>query len=108
MWMSPWSVTASPYAVATDGNGDWSVSVPSGSDCTAIQVDENDVPPTYQVNETATPPGVVNSNVTGLDTGFVNNPAASPARSVTWASSGSAGNGTCDGNLDELASTASP
>ncbi|MCB9162289.1 MAG: carboxypeptidase regulatory-like domain-containing protein, partial [Caldilineaceae bacterium] len=89
------------YAVATDGNGDWSVSVPSGSDCTAIQVDENDVPPTYQVNETATPPGIVTTNVTGLDTGFVNNPGSITGTVCDVASSGSAGNGTCDGNLDE-------
>ncbi|MEZ4583128.1 MAG: hypothetical protein R3A10_16090 [Caldilineaceae bacterium] len=59
--------------------------MPSGADCTAIQVDETDVPPTYQPNETATPPGIVSSNVTGLDfLGFVNTPAASQrVRSVT-------------------------
>jgi hypothetical protein len=93
--------SGTPYTVATGPTGNWSVSVPSGSNCTQISADGNDVPPTYQPKEIATPPGVVTSNVTGLDFGFVNTPGSITGTVCEVSGSGTAGNGTCQQTLDE-------
>lgn len=87
----------STFVTQSDNTGAWSVVVPSGSDCTAIDVDENDVPPTYTPNETATAPGVVTGDVTGLNFGFVNTPASISGTVCDVNGSGNAGNGQCDG-----------
>ncbi len=81
------------FVVQTDGTGAWALAgIPDGSACTVLDADETDLPRRdYVATETPGTPITVNSNITGLDFGYNQQPG-----SISGTVCEGTGNGICE------------